>query len=192
MVRALQPEPAHTDVGQEGSVPLQMNTIDGRAYDQNLNFDTAADVGITSNYGLLHHPQACHQVVKGIGDTGVIYTHEGSLIFQPKRNGPVVSIRTLFKPGPPLSLIPGHVLGQGQWSFEGANQALHLKYQGEPQGTFPRTIVSGTGGTLHSQYPLPDRVLQWPAPKAVLPPRTVRHNPCEARLMTLAMHRAQR
>ena len=106
-------------------------------------------------------------------------------------DGPPVSIKALFKPGPPLTLIPGRVLGQGQWSFEGASQALILKYQGEPQGTFPRTVKSRTGGTLHNQYPLPDHVLRWPAPRAVPAARTVHLNPCEARLMTLAIHRAQ-
>ena len=118
---------------------LSENTPDLEAYAENLNFDTAANVGLTSNYSLLHQPQACHQVIKGIGDTRVVYTHEGFVIIQPKRHGPVVSIRTLFKPGPPLTLIPGHLLGQGKWSFEGVNQTLHLKYQGEAHGreTFP-------------------------------------------------------
>ena len=63
-----------------------MNILDSGTYDENLNFDTAADVGITSNYDLLHHPEACHQVVKGIGDIEVIYNHKGSLILQPKQH----------------------------------------------------------------------------------------------------------
>ena len=75
------------------------------AYAENINFDTAADVGLTSNYSLLHQPRACHQVIQGIGDTRVVYTHEGLVIIQPKRHGPVVSIRTLFKPGPPLTQL---------------------------------------------------------------------------------------
>ena len=168
------------------------------AYAENINFDTAADVGLTSNYSLLHQPRACHQVIQGIGDTRVVYTHEGLVIIQPKRHGPAIAIRTLFKPGPPLTLIPGHLLGQDGWSFEGVNQTLHLKHQGEVQGDFPRATVSGAGALLHNQYPLPDRVIQWPASEPVLfpgakqePPRPVHLNHREADLMSCALHHAQ-
>ena len=171
---------------------------DIEAYVENINFDTAADVGLTSNYSLLHQPRACHQVIQGIGDTRVVYTHEGLVIIQPKRHGPAIAIRTLFKPGPPLTLIPGHLLGQDGWSFEGVNQTLHLKHQGEVQGDFPRATVSGAGALLHNQYPLPDRVIQWPASEPVLfpgakqePLRPVHLNHREADLMSCALHHAQ-
>ena len=118
---------------------------EGVTYTENINFDTAADVGITSNFGMLHDPRAIQHDVKGVGDAFVRYTHEGKIVLQPLANGPSVEIRALFKAGPPLTLLPGQALGQHGWSFEGKNQLLHLKHQGEVQGTYPRAITMRAG-----------------------------------------------
>ena len=189
LVRVDSPPTAHT-ARQETP---QLDTPHGGAqFEENINFDTAADVGITSNYGMLHNPKAIQHDVKGVGDALVTYTHEGQILIQPMADGPVVTIRALFKPGPALTLLPGQALGQHGWSFEGKDQLFHLKYEGEVQGTYPRAITmregmvcptdfleslgATKGGTrLHSQFPLPDNVIVWPG----MPPQAAVHKASE-------------
>ena len=42
--------------------------------------------------------------------------------------------------------------------------------------------ISGAGATLHNQYPLPDRVIQWPESEPVLPPGAEQERPASPNL----------
>ena len=79
-------------------------------------------------------------------------------------------------------------------NYDMLHELLHLKHEGEVQGTYPRAITmrkgmicpdefleslgAKTGSTrLHSQFPLPDNVIVWPG----MPPQAAVHKASEVK-----------